>query len=214
MLSSALDRMSPEDQEKITASVTAEIIMATMEERAGKPAPPEAAGKFAGVLERIAQVDANFMVATKDVTPAHEAARAAFEEWAKADEPEKELDDESGDEYETESVIGMPEDKCRVCGEHIGYGDPRFHLGICEECDTDEESEVNAHKLRVVELGNGGRVAFRSTEEQAATIAEQFKGRVVEPDDDNEDDEEFELPELTPEIMMKMLANMQANGLM
>jgi hypothetical protein len=26
--------------------------------------------------------------------------------------------------------------------------------------------------------------------------------------------EEFELPELTPEIMMKMLANMQANGIM
>ena len=33
-------------------------------------------------------------------------------------------------------------------------------------------------------------------------------------DDEVEDDEETKFPELTPEIMMKMLANMQANGMM
>jgi hypothetical protein len=183
-LSSALDRMSLEDQEKITASVTAEIIVETMVETAGKPAPPEAVAEFAGVLERIAQVDANFMVAIKDVTPTREAARAAFEEWEEADDPEKERDDETGDEYDTEPVIGIPEDKCRVCGEHLAYGDPRFHLGICEEYNTDEEPGFEPVTLGVV------------------------------ADDEVEDDEVFELPELTPEIMMKMLANMQANGMM
>jgi hypothetical protein len=78
----------------------------------------------------------------------------------------------------------MPEDKCRVCGEHLGYGNPRFHLGICEECNTDEEPGSGPVTLGVV------------------------------ANDEVEDDEEFELPELTPEIMIKMLANMQSNGMM
>ncbi len=39
--------------------------------------------------------------------------------------------------------------------------------------------------------------------------------RVVSDDEPEEEEEEdFDLPELTPEIMMKMFANMQANGLM
>ena len=32
--------------------------------------------------------------------------------------------------------INMSEDKFRVCGEHLGYGDPAFHIGICGDCPT------------------------------------------------------------------------------
>jgi hypothetical protein len=183
-VSSKLDTLSPEDQETVNAATAAQIIAETLEESEGKEPPIKASLEFAGVLERIAQVDANFVVATKDVTPTRETARTAFEKWEEADDPEKERADETGDECDTEPVIGMPEDKCRVCGEHLGYGDPRFHLGICEECNTDEEPGSEPVTLGVV------------------------------ADDEVEDDEEFELPELTPEIMMKMLANMQANGMM
>jgi hypothetical protein len=181
---SKLDTLSPKDQESVNAATAAQMIAETLQEREGKEPPIEASKEFAGVLERIAAVDANFMVAMKNVVPTHEAARAAFEEWEEADDPEKERDDDTGAEYNTEPVISMPEDKCRVCGEHLGYGDPQFHLGICEECNTDEEPGSEPVTLGVV------------------------------ANDEVEDDEEFEFPELTPEIMMKMLANMQANGMM
>lgn len=38
--------------------------------------------------------------------------------------------------------------------------------------------------------------------------------RVVSDDEPEDEGDEFDIPELTPEILMKMFANMQANGLM
>lgn len=35
------------------------------------------------------------------------------------------------------------EDRCRFCGQHLGYGHPIFHLGFCEkpECRKKHEAE-------------------------------------------------------------------------
>ena len=76
----------------------------------------------------------------------------------------------------------MPEDKCCECGKHLGYGDPAFHLGICEECDVEDEPEPVILQMPPVE-------------------------------DDGPEEDDLEIPELTPEILLKMFANMQANGL-
>jgi hypothetical protein len=123
----------------------------------------------------------------------------------------------------------LPEDKCRECGKHIGYGQPEFHLGICDECDEPKEADVTQSvaakgyvPMQVVELGNGSRVAFDAEREQAEKVAEQFEGRVVTPEpeaefeDDNDpwadDDDDFEIPDMTPELIAKMFANIAANG--
>ena len=76
----------------------------------------------------------------------------------------------------------MPKDKCCVCGKHLGYGDPAFHVGICEECDVDEPEPC-------------------FPEPELKVISE-------------DEEEDFDIPELTPEIMMKMFANMQQHGLL
>ena len=31
----------------------------------------------------------------------------------------------------------LPEDVCSMCGAHIGYGHPAFHLRICDNCSDD-----------------------------------------------------------------------------
>ena len=74
--SSKLDTALARGSGEVNAATAAQIIAETMEETEGKEPPIEASPEFAGVLERIANVDANFMVATKDVTPTREAARA------------------------------------------------------------------------------------------------------------------------------------------
>lgn len=55
-----LDLLPPEDQERINAATAAQIIAETLEKSEGKEPPIEASKEFAGVLERIAQVDRNF----------------------------------------------------------------------------------------------------------------------------------------------------------
>jgi len=208
-ISSKLDMLSAEDQESINAATAAQILAETMEEQQAKEPPIEAAREFRGVLERIAEVDINFgalrALSAKDAVK-HVKEEYGYdesytlpteEEWEDAG-PEKEgLDEETGEEFEVglfdiepkpAETIQMPEDKCCVCGKHMGYGDPAFHVGICEECDVDEPEPC-------------------FSESELKVISED------EPEDD-EEEEDFDIPELTPEIMMKMIANMEANGFM
>ena len=137
-VSSKLDLLPPEAQDEINAATAAQILAETLEESEGKEPPIEAAREFAGVLERIAQVDHNFKLL---------APTFADDEYEDAG-LEKELDDETGEEYEVE-----PQPK-------------------------------------PVEL------------------------KVLSDDEPEGEEEDFDIPELTPEIMMKMFANMQANGMM
>jgi hypothetical protein len=32
-------------------------------------------------------------------------------------------------------VTDAPEDRCKQCGTHLGFGHPAFHIGICDDCD-------------------------------------------------------------------------------
>lgn len=36
---------------------------------------------------------------------------------------------------------GWAEDLCEVCGEHVGYGIPEFHLGRCDEHSNVEDDK-------------------------------------------------------------------------
>jgi hypothetical protein len=31
------------------------------------------------------------------------------------------------------------DDMCEVCGKRVGYGNPAFHLGICDDCATKDD---------------------------------------------------------------------------
>ncbi len=78
----------------------------------GKEPPIEPSKEFAGVLARIAQVDAGF----RRVGP---APKVADDEWEDAG-PEKEgLDDETGEEYE---VVPEPEDEDVLQIVELGNG--------------------------------------------------------------------------------------------
>lgn len=182
-VSSKLDSLSPEQQEMVNAATAAQIIAETMEESEGKEPPIEAAREFAGVLERIALVDRNF----KLVAPA-----LAGDEYAQSDPatleyeeagPEKELDEETGDEFELEPTPV--------------YGWTRR----TQERLAEEIAEISAVNE-----------ASQPEEEDKPVIL-----KIPEPEDDSdgfvEEDDDFEVPELTPEILARMLANMQAHGL-
>ena len=96
-ISSKLDTLSPEQQAQVNAATAAQIIAETLEESEGKEPSIEASKEFAGVLERIAEVDRNF----KLVAPVLADDEYEFEDAG----PEKELDDETGDEYEPEPIV-------------------------------------------------------------------------------------------------------------
>lgn len=34
---------------------------------------------------------------------------------------------------------GFSEDRCRICGRHIGWGLEELHLGVCDAHDLDED---------------------------------------------------------------------------
>jgi hypothetical protein len=194
--SQKLDSLSPEQQAQVNAATAAQLVLDTIDEH-----DPE----FRAIMAKLLATDAAF------------AAQADEDDGWEDVVDEKELDEETGEEFAP--------DNCRVCGKNLGVGIPAFHVGICEDCDEKEE-EV---PLQIVELGNGSRVAFDAEPEQAAKVAEQFRGQVLttEPEpvilpmsaDEDEyegdgwEDEDFDMPELTPEILMKMFANMEANGL-
>jgi hypothetical protein len=205
--SQKLDSLSPEQQAQVNAATAAQLVLDTIDDH-----DPE----FRAIMAKLLATDAAF------------AAQADEDEGWEDVVDEKELDEETGEEFESDDNPETPDafskDKCRVCGKLLGVGIPAFHVGICEDCD-EEEADV----LQIVELGNGSRVAFEAEREQAEKVAQQFKGQVVTPepeeepvilsmpaDDDDEgwgDNEDFDMPELTPDILMKMFANMEAVGL-
>jgi clan AA aspartic protease (TIGR02281 family) len=207
----ALDGLNEAQQAEVNAATAAQVVVETIEEH-----DPE----FRGVMENLAQADAGFIKFTES-TPMD---FSDDDGWGDDDYEdvvdEKELDDETGEEFEPEPKL--PEDKCRECARHIGFGHPAFHLGICDECDKEKETDV---PMQVVELGNGSRVAFDAEPEQAERVAQQFKGRVVRPEPDNEpedddpwgyndhdEDYDFTIPEMTPEAIARMFANIAAHG--
>jgi len=200
-ISSKLDMLSQEAQNEINAATAAQIIAETLEEQQAKPIPIEAAGEFKGVLERIAEVDKNFGVLQTLNRPAPVAGDGetlfhplhafkvpvvAEEEWEDA-EPEKEgLDEKTGEEFEIEPK-------------------PAETIQMPE----DKRSVCGKH------LGYGDSAFHVGICEECYDEYEPEPVLKVVSDDKPEDEEEdFEIPELTPEIMMKMFANMQANGLL
>jgi hypothetical protein len=142
---SALDKMSPEDQEKVTATVAAEMIAETIEDH---------------IKKKLAQVDDAFLAATRDTA----------DEWEEVAD-EKDLDEETGDEF---------------------YPEPK-------------EEEVPMPKYE------GAPVILQMP---AAKLAADDEDEDDDYDEDEEDDDEFVMPELTPEILAKMFANMREHGLM
>ncbi len=167
-VNSKLDTLSPQDQKTINAATAAQIIAETLEENQGKEPPIEASREFARVLERIAQVDANFRL----IAPV-----LADDEYAG---PEKELDDETGDEFELEPTLV---DKW-PCESQDGPAEEIAEIGAVNEASQPEE-------------------------EDEPVILEMPP---VEGDEPEEYD--FDIPELTPEIIMRMFANMETNSLM
>jgi hypothetical protein len=154
-----LDMLGEEQQAQINASTAAQIVLETMEERLGKDTVTDLGKEFRAIMDRLAATDDAFAVHADELRDG---------DWEDVTD-DKELHEETGEEFAP--------DNCRVCGKNLGVGIPALHVGICEDCD-EEEADV----LKIVELGNGTRVAFEAEPEQAAKVAEQFKGRVVTPE--------------------------------
>jgi hypothetical protein len=81
-------------------------------------------------------------------------------------------------------------DICRECGTLIGYGFPEFHIGLCDECDTEDNEDDD------------------NLSEPEPTTLRLYDGDDDEPEPDNE------FPELSEEVLAKMFANMREHGLM
>jgi clan AA aspartic protease (TIGR02281 family) len=77
------------------------------------------------------------------------------------------------------------------------------------------EGDIAGDDLRLA--GEAARLVAYKGEDPCDTLAETPTLRLVthedEPEEEDEDDDDFVMPELTPEIMMKMFANMEANNL-
>jgi clan AA aspartic protease (TIGR02281 family) len=257
----ALDRLTEDQQAEVNAATAAQMVAETIEEHDPGFRFTESKVAFTEKYRFTDPVDSD------DGGWADEDYEDVVDE--------KELDEETGEEFELlpkplaekaakvfegkldalvadleETFGGEPafsEDKCRECGKHLGFGIPEFHLGICEECDESSQEEADV-PMQVVELGNGSRVAFDAEREHAEKVAEQFNGKVVTPepedddpdhvpdwvreydpddgpieddepedddpwDDDDDDDDDFVVPEMTPEIIAKMFANMAQHGI-
>jgi transposase len=93
------------------------------------------------------------------------------------------------------------------------------HSTVCKRSVNRCKPEDSDVPMQTVELGNGSLVAFDGEPEDAERVARQFEGRVVTPEPEDEgdddpwaDDDDFEVPDMTPELIAKMFANIAANG--
>ncbi len=155
-----------------------------MEEQQSKPIPMEAAREFKGVLERIAQVDVNFGVLRALNHPAPVAGDG--ETLFHPLHAFRNAPTAEDDEYEDAG----PEKE-----------------GLDEE--TGEEFDIEPTPVdgwpKKPSLYMGQDMIGNDEDEQS-----DIELAILEP---KEEEEDFEIPELTPEIMMKMFANMQQHGL-
>jgi hypothetical protein len=171
--SSKHDTLLPEDQKRVNVVTAAQMIAETLEESESDKPPIEASREFARVLERIAQVDANF----KRVAPVivdHDYEDAG---------PDKELDYQSGTEHEPDEEN---DNRQELDGEQ---DESHSGLGRQDSCPLLEPGDLPT-----------------PLEEPAAL-------KVISDDEPEDEEYDFDIPELTPEIMMRMLANMQTNGM-
>ncbi|MGO9601596.1 MAG: hypothetical protein ACLP7Q_26775, partial [Isosphaeraceae bacterium] len=170
---SKFDSLSPEHQERVNAATAAQMIAETLEENQGKEPPIEASREFAGVLERIAQVDANFGLVAPVIAQDHyEEADLEMGPEHKTDE-EYESDENSGDCQGLDCEQDEP-DSGLVCDES-------WPCVVPSDLPTSPEEPPTLH--------------------------------VISDNEPDDDEDNFNIPELTPEIMMKMLANMEVNGM-
>ncbi len=183
-ISSKLDMLPQNVQDEINAATAAQIIAETMGEQQAKEPPIEAAREFRGVLERIAEVDINFGALRALNHPAPVAG-----------------DGETL--FHPLHAFKVPV----VAEEEWEDAEPEKE-GLDEE--TGEEFEIEPTPVDVwskkPSLYMGQDMIGNDEDEQS-----DIELAILEP---KEEEEDLDIPELTPEIMMKMFANMQANGLM
>ncbi len=110
--------------------------------------------------------------------------------------PEKELDDESGKEYEFEN----DEERRDLDGEQ---DESDSGLGWDESWPLVEPADVPSPPEERPSITAYGSEPTPGDDEEPVILGMP----AVESEDD------FEVPELTPEILLKMFANMQANGM-
>lgn len=183
-ISSKLDMLSQDVQDEINAATAAQLIAETMEEQQAKEPPIEAAREFRGVLERIAEVDINFGALRALNHPAPVAGDG--ETLFHPLHAFRNAPTAEDDEYEDSG----PEKE-----------------GLDEE--TGEEFDIEPTPVdgwpKKPSLYMGQDMIGNDEDEQS-----DIELAILEP---KEEEEDFEIPELTPEIMMKMFANMQQHGL-